>query len=169
MNHAPKTLGVLLLSGLMAAATLGCKEPEIKQDGRKGRTVKATVATFDPSADVVLDLDKYGAERPDDYEAQMAFHQAFEPMDACVLAAKERKGMPSDQVLGGDMDIAVKLEPKTGKALGVNATLPGKLDKDAPLKDCIREAVATVHFPKYDGPPVVVEFHTEVDAGTMED
>lgn len=167
MKHAPKTLA-LALSSLVALAASGCKEPEVTQAGRKGRTVKANVATFDPNADVVLDLDKYGTERPDDYAAQMAFHQAFEPMDQCVISAKARKGISPDKVLKGDVDVAVKLEPKTGKASAVNATL-SKYDKDVALKDCIREAVAGVQFPQYDGPPVVVEFSTELDAGTMEE
>lgn len=168
MQHARTTPGALLLSALMAVAVFGCKEPEIKQAGRKGRTVKATVASFDPNADVVLDLDKYGSERPDDYAAQMAFHQAFEPMDQCVVSAKQRKGMAPEKILAGDVDVAVKLEPKTGKPSAVNATL-SKHDKDTILKECIREAVAGVQFPSYDGPPVVVEFYTELDAGTLEE
>lgn len=168
MKHAPKTFGTLALSTLMAVAAFGCKEPEVKQAGRKGRTVKANVATFDPNADVVLDLDKYGSERPDDYAAQMAFHQAFEPMDECVIAAKERRGMSTEKVLKGDVDVAVKLEPKTGKAAAVNASI-SKQKKDKKLKDCIRTAVASVQFPQYDGPPVVVEFSTELDAGSMEE
>lgn len=169
MTQSPKSLGALALTALVAFAATGCKEPEIKQAGRSGRTVKANISTFDPNADVVLDLDKYGSERPDDYATQMAFNQAFAPMDQCVLAAKERKGVPVERQLPGSMDIAVKLEPRSGKAAAVNATLPGKLDQDATLKDCIRAAVATVQFPKYDGPPVVVEFYTEVDAGMMDE
>lgn len=176
MHKPSPTFGALALATLMATAvggmvTLGgCKEPEIKQAGRSGRTVKANIATFDPNADVSFDFNQGGGgERPDDYATQMAFHQAFAPMDDCVRAAKERKGVSIDSVLPGSMDIAVKLEPKTGKAAAVNATLPGKLDADTKLKECIRGAVATVQFPKYDGPPVVVEFYTEVDAGTMEE
>ncbi len=150
------------LGALIAITAAGCKEPKVK----RGRTVKATIATFDPNADVVLDLDKYGTERPDDYAAQLAFNQSFEGIDACVLAAKERKGISVDKVLKGDMDIAVKLDPLKGKANAVNATLPGRYDKDAKLKECIRGAVAGVQFPSYDGPPVVVEFSTELDAGS---
>jgi hypothetical protein len=168
MHTSPKSLA-LALATLMAVAVVGCKEPEIKQAGRSGRTVKATIATFDPNADVTLDLDKYGSERPDDYEVQMALNQGFASMDACVLAAKERKGMSAETQIPGDLDLAVQLEPKTGKAAAVNATLPGKYDRDSNLKDCIREAVAQVDFPKYDGPPVTVEFYTQLDAGTMEE
>lgn len=170
MTKSPKTLVTLCLGALMATTTLGCKDPDIKQGNRAARSVKANISTFDPNADVVLDLDKYGSERPDDYAVQMAFNQAFAPMDECVFAAKERKGMDAESVLhDGNMDISVKLDGKAGKAMAVNATLPDKLDKDAKLKDCIRNAVAQVQFPSYDGPPVVVDFYTEVDAGFMDE
>lgn len=170
MTQSPKTFVALSLGALMTVATLGCKDPEIKAGNRATRSVKATIATFDPNADVVLDLDKYGSERPDDYAVQVAFAQAYEPMDVCVLAAKERKKMSPESVLhDGMMDISIKLDGPKGKAMAVNATLPGKLDKDSALKDCIRDAVAEVTFPSYDGPPVVVDFYTEVDAGFMEE
>ncbi|MCX4245060.1 hypothetical protein [Paraliomyxa miuraensis] len=167
--HTPKSFGALALTVpalALVLAAVGCKDPEIKQAGRSTRTVKASISTFDPNADVAIDFEG-GTQRPDDYAVQMSFNQAFAPMDACVVAAKERKGIAADQALPGDVDLAVKLEPKTGKAAAVNATLSaGKLDKDTVLKDCIREAVATVQFPKYDGPPVVVELSTQLDAGS---
>ncbi len=169
MKMSPKSFGVLTLSALMATVTLGCKDPEVKQGGRKGRTVKANIATFDPNADVVLDLDKYGTERPDDYATQVAFNQSFEGIDGCVLSAKERRGISVERTFDGDMDISVKLEPKSGKAAAVNATLPGKHNKDGALKKCIRQVVAEVQFPQYDGPPVVVDFYTELDAGFMDE
>jgi hypothetical protein len=169
MHTSPKTFGALALASLMAVAAVGCKEPEIKQGGRAGRTVKASIADFDPEAAVTLDLDKYGSARPDDYEVQVAFNQSFAGIDACVLSVKERKGMSADTQIPGDLDIAVQLEPKTGKAAAVNATLPGKYDKDSNLKDCVRDAVAQVAFPKYDGPPVTAVFYTQFDAGSMEE
>jgi hypothetical protein len=169
VTHTPTTFGALALATLMAVAVVGCKEPEIKQAGRAGRTVKANIATFDPNADITIDLEKFGTERPDDYAAQVAFNQSFAGIDACVLTVKEKKGMAADSQIPGDLDIAVKLEPLTGKASAVNATLPGKYDKDSGLKDCIRNAVAQVDFPKYDGPPVTVEFYTQLDAGSMEE
>lgn len=170
MHYAPKSFGLLALSALIGTFAAGCKEPEIKQGRRSARTVKANIASFDPNADVVIDLDKYGSERPDDYDVQMAFNQAFEPMDVCVLDTKSRKGMSPEKVLhDGMMDIQVKIEGKTGKAVGINTKLPGKFDKDDSLKNCIRDAVGSVQFPSYDGPPVVVDFYTELDAGYMEE
>ncbi len=169
--HTRQSLGALALATLMATAAFGCKEPEIKQAGGRsaGRTVKATIGTFDPNADLGIDLSNFGSERPDDYAVQMAFNQSFAGMDACVAAAKDRKGISADTQLEGDLDIQVKLEPKTGKAMAVNATLPGKYAKDTELSDCIRDAVAQVDFPRYDGPPVTAEMYTQLDAGTADE
>jgi hypothetical protein len=74
--------------------------------------------------------------------------------------------MSTDSMLAGDLSVAVKLNPKEARPLGVNATLPGKYDRDSDLKDCIRDAVATASFPTYDGPPIVAEFETQLDAGS---
>lgn len=169
--HTPRSFGALALATLMAIAAFGCKEPEIKQAGGRttGRTVKASVGNFDPDADLGIDLEKFGSERPDDYAVQMAFNQSFPGLDACVAAAKDRKGISADTQLQGDLDLQVRLEPKTGKTLGVNATLPAKYAKDQELDKCIRDAVGGVEFPKYDGPPVVAEFYTQLDAGMVEE
>lgn len=158
-------LGLLAL-GLVTATAVGCKDPEVK--GSRGRTVKATIAEFDPNAVLELNLGGGGGggERPDDYEVQLAFNQSFGAMDECVAKHKEKRGMSGDAMLKGDLSVAVKLNPQGPRPLGVNATLPSKLDRDADLKDCIRDAVATAHFPTYDGPPVVAEFETQLDAGS---
>ena len=154
------TLGLATAFGAVA-----CKNPKIK--GSRGRTVKANVSTFDPDADVELDLDKYGSERPDDYAVQEAFHAAFGPMDECVLDAKKRKGMGNAAILEGDLAVAVKLDPAIGtKPAAVNTTLPRKYSKDEKLAQCLRNAVGGVTFPKYDGPPVVVDLSCELDAGS---
>ena len=57
MDKSPKTLVALSLGALMATTTLACKDPEIKAGNRATRTVEASISTFDPDADVVLDLD----------------------------------------------------------------------------------------------------------------
>lgn len=166
--HTRKPLGALALATLMAVAATGCKEPEIKAGGRNAaRTVKANIGAFDPNADYAIDMNR-GGERPDDYAVQMAFNQSFAALDQCVLAAKERKGISADTQLEGDLDLQVKLDP-SGKATGVNTTLPAKWAKDEALQSCIRDAVAGVQFPQYDGPPVVAEFYTQLDAGMTEE
>jgi len=158
------TLGVVAMAAMMAAA--GCKKAEPTKGRRTARLVKAAVASFDPNADIVLDLDAYGSERPDDYEVQIAFNQSFDGMDACVARHKASRKMKPESQLEGDMQIAVKLNPKKGRPTAVNATLPRRYDKSKHLKECIRQAVAGVSFPRYDGPPVVAEFETELDAGS---
>ena len=125
--------------------------------------VTANIAEFDPSADISLDMDKYGSERPDQYAVQQAFFAAFDGIGACIDAEKERR--KTDEQFEGDVSMAVKLNPEKPRPFGVNATLPEGFEKATKLKDCMREEVAKVQFPKYDGPPVVVEFEFELDPG----
>jgi len=67
----------------------------------------------------------------------------------------------------GDVVIAVKLNPKSSKPFGVNATMPEKYSSATKLKDCLREAAAAAPYPKWDGPPRVVEFEFELDPGSV--
>lgn len=160
-------VGFFLAAAVIAAPMAGCKKAP---NGRSGkRTVKAAIAEFDPEADVVLDLDKYGGERVDEWAVQQAFNRSFDGLDKCVADAKGKLGVKAGGQLDGDVDFAVKLNPKSGKPFAVNAKLTsGKLEKNASLKTCMREAVAGVGFPTYDGPPQVAEFSTQVDPGTEE-
>ena len=159
------SIGLIALT--MAVGLTACKNPKVKS--ASGRTVKAKIAEFDPNA--VLDLNMGdggggGGQRPDEYQMELAFNQSFGAIDECVVAAKEKRGMATDKQLSGDLDIAVKLNPSKSRPLGVNAKLPKKFAKDAELSDCVREAVASVPFPTYDGPPIIVEFSTQLDAGS---
>lgn len=140
------------------------------QDGvgkKKTRTVTANVSTFDPDEDINFDLDKYGTTWPDDWEVQQAFANSYGGMDECVAEYKESKGI--NKTLSGDIKIAVKLNPEASEPFGVNADLPKKFAKAESLNECLREAVAGAGFPTYDGPPLVVEFETELDAGYYEE
>lgn len=123
--------------------------------------VTANVAEFDPNADISLDMDKYGSERPDEYAIQQAFFAAFDGIATCV--DDEHKRRNTDEQFPGDVSIAVKLNPEQHRPFGVNATLPDGFEKAAKLKDCMREEIAKVPFPKYDGPPVVVEIEFELE------
>jgi hypothetical protein len=125
--------------------------------------VTANVAEFDPNADISLDMDKYGSDRPDEYAVQQAFFAAFDGISVCVEAEHQRR--KSDDTFEGDVTMAIKLNPEQPRPFGVNATLPSGFEKSDKLKSCMREAVGTVEFPKYDGPPVVVEFEFELDPG----
>lgn len=159
-----KKVSVVIVGALMALGTAGCKNPKVSKT--RGRTVKANIAEFDPNADFEFDLDKYGTEAPDDYAVQLAFNQAFGGMDACVLNAKKDMGLGDSSVLAGDLEVAVQLDPISGKPSAVNATLPKKYARNGPLKDCIRNAVGGIEFPKYNGVPRVAEFTCELDAGS---
>jgi hypothetical protein len=125
--------------------------------------VTANVAEFDRNADIALDMDRYGSQRPDQYAIQQAFFGAFDGIGACVDAEKQRRKV--DEQFEGDVSMAVKLNPEKPRPFGVNATLPEGFEKATKLKDCMREEVAKVKFPTYDGPPVVVEFEFELDPG----
>lgn len=167
---------VLLTSCLMLGLALPACGKSGSQDKAQQRkvTVKvggaaapsaitANVASFDPTADVSLDMDKYGSERPDEYEVQQAFFGAFGDIDGCVLAEKDRR--KTEEQLQGDVSMAVKLNPSKGRPFGVNAELPAGFEKATKLETCLREAAGTVGYPTYDGPPVVVEFEFELDPG----
>jgi hypothetical protein len=157
----------LIALGIIAATT-ACKNPEVKS--ASGRTVKAKIAEFDPNAVMELNMGDGGGgggQRPDEYQMELAFNQSFGAIDECVVAAKDKLGMKADGQLKGDLDIAVKLNPAKSRPLGVNAKLPQRYAKNELLSECLREAVASVPFPTYDGPPIVVEFSTQLDAGTV--
>src|SRR5437870_3510842 len=55
-------------------------------------SVTANVSEFDPNADITLDMDKFGVERPDQYVIQQAFFNQFSALDECVWAEKDRRG-----------------------------------------------------------------------------
>jgi hypothetical protein len=143
------------------------REVKVKVGGASAPgSVTANVAEFDPNADITLDLDKYGSDRPDQYQIQQAFFAQFSALDECVWAEKDRRGS-EDQLLG-DVSMAVKLNPE-GRPFGVNASMPEGYEKSTKLKDCLREAAANADYPKYDGPPVVVDFEFELDPGYVEE
>ncbi len=121
---------------------------------------KTSVPTFDPNADVVIDM-KAGGERPDEFHLITAFEQQYSSFDQCVADSKNNP----DKTLPGDVDVEVLLNPKGHEPLGINATLPSTVDKGS-LRECLRGAVAAADYPSYDGPPVVVSFSFQLDPGT---
>jgi hypothetical protein len=134
--------------------------------GEGKRTLTATISTFDPDADIQFDMDAWGTQWPDDYQVQEAFYGAFGSMDECVAKFKNKKGIKGAKQLNGNVEMQVKLNPKEPKPFGVNAELPKKFKKAGSLNDCMRDAAAAVHYPTYDGPPLVVAFEFELDAGS---
>lgn len=161
-----RTLGAMTLGAMLAVTAVGCKGVE---KGRKSnRTVKASIQAFDPNADVAFEFGDGGGggEMPDDYAVRLAFNNSFDGLDGCVGSYKERKGIASSKQLDGEIAISVKLNPKDSAPLGINASISGKHDADDALKTCIKEAVEKAPFPTYDGAPRIVDFSTELDAGS---
>ena len=139
------------IAGFIAAA-VGLAAPSALAD--------ASVPTFDPNADQVLD-GYDGSERPDEQQIMSAFEQSYEHIDRCV--AKARRG--DDDVVEGDADLQILLNPKGPRPLGVNANVSGPHTKNRKLVECLRRAAAKAPYPTYDGPPVVVEMSFELDPG----
>ncbi len=162
------TLRSLALCSIVVGLALpmaGCKKAPKGRNGK--RTVKAAIAEFDPNEDVTLDLDKFGTDRVDEWQVQQAFNRSFEGLDKCVVAAKAEAGLSADTQLEGDVGFAVKLNPKDPKPSAVNVNVAaGKWAKKKSLTDCLRNAVAEVGFPTYDGPLQVAEFDTQRDPGS---
>ena len=125
-------------------------------------SVTANVADFDPNADVSLDMEGFGSERPDEYAIQQAFFGQFGALDECVWAEHDRRN--SEKQLAGDVTMMVKLNPAEHRPFAVNAQMPDGADGDK-LTNCLREAAADAPYPTYDGPPVVVDFEFELDPG----
>ncbi|MEM6290070.1 MAG: PilZ domain-containing protein [Myxococcota bacterium] len=133
--------GVVGLSGMTAGATT------------------AAVPTFDPNASTELSSD--GSERPDEYVLLGAFERQREAMDRCVEQAKSGE----DVTLTGTATMEVLLNPAGHRPLGINGTVSEDAPQDTSLVECLRAATASAPYPGYDGPPVVVEFDFELDAG----
>lgn len=149
-------LVALLVAGVLGGAA-----------GTANAATATNVPTFDPNADVVMDMDA-GGERPDSHSVTQAFSRQYDAIDACVVDFKGSR----DQTLQGEARVEILLNPKGARPLGVNTTLPGAkpgISKhDRQLHECLRDAVATADYPSYDGPPVVVEFEFELDPGFEE-
>lgn len=146
---------------VLVVAACGWKPAE--PAGERGRKASmASIASFDPSADIAFDLEAYGSDRPDQYEIEQAFATRYGAFDECVAAEKQRSG--KDDQLPGDVSMAIKLDPKSNKPFAVNAELADGAGSKQ-LNDCLRDAAAAATYPKYDGPPVVVKFNFELDPG----
>jgi hypothetical protein len=161
---------VFTLPACSKSADQAKQQPQRKLKMKMGdasgpNAVTANIAEFDPNADVLLDMDSYGGEIPDEFAIQQAFFNQFEAIGECVFDEKDRR--KSEEQMLGDVVIAVKLNPKGSRPFGVNATMPGDYEKATKLKTCLREAAAGAKYPKWDGPPRVVEFEFELDPGSV--
>ncbi|MGB1699363.1 MAG: hypothetical protein ACPHRO_05380 [Nannocystaceae bacterium] len=163
-----KKLNTVLFGGVAALAGaiyVSGFNPIADLDAKRSRAVKANIAEFDPEKDLDFDMNKWGTELPDEYDIETAFSRSLEKMDGCVISHKSRAKMGEDDVLEGEAFLAVKLDPKRGRPAGVNVTLPDAIETDKKLSKCIRDVAYKVGYPKYDGPPRVVNLSFELDPG----
>jgi len=149
--------GIIFRSGALAAVAAFVGTMLAAPTAEAART---SVPTFDPNADIVLDM-KAGGERPDEFQLTEVFERQYTSFDECVAAAKKNPA----ETLPGDVDVEVLLNPKGHEPLGINAMLPKTVDKSS-LRECLRGAVAAADYPAYDGVPVVVTFSFQLDPGT---
>jgi hypothetical protein len=133
-------------------ATLAVASPQMV-------SATSAVPTFDPNAD--MSLGEGSGQRPDEFTLLQAFEQQFGAFDRCVDAAKHE----ADRTLDGNAKMQILLNPAGKRPLGVNAEMPKKHKKKAKLRECLRQAAAQAPFPRYDGPPIVVDFEFQLDAG----
>lgn len=151
-------IGVAMTVTMLAA----CGKPAEPAGERGRKPAMASIASFDPGADIAFDLDAYGSDRPDQYALEQAFATRYGAFDECVAAEKKRRH--KDEQLPGDVAMAIKLNPKSNKPFAVNATLDPAVDSKQ-LSDCLREAAAAATYEMYDGPPVVANFSFALDPG----
>lgn len=111
------------------------------------------VPRYDPQADVELGD---GSERPDD-AAVKAELRALEPaFDRCIADA-----VAAGVTVGsGRVEFELGLTP-TGKIAGVNAKAPAAI-RDSGIVPCLRKVIFDHRFPKYDGPPMPVDYSFEI-------
>lgn len=106
-----------------------------------------------------VNLDKYeGSERLDDATVDREMNKLVPKFQRCVTAAAEA----SDEDLGrGTLRFKIRLGPE-GKILGVSVTAPASLQVFG-IVPCARKTVYDHRFPRYDGPPMQVDFSFDVD------
>lgn len=122
------------------------------------------VPAYDPSKPV--DLNRYtGGERPQQNDVLNAFSKQFDALTVCVEKEKQRIHQSQDERMLGDATMTVLLNPHGARPLGVNAVLPKEHQNRREMTECLRRATWMGSYPQYDGPPIVVDFEFELDAG----
>ena len=142
------------------AALAGFFASVVGLGGLTANAATTTVPTFDPNTTTELTSD--GGERPDEYVLLGAFERQRAQMDRCVEQVKHG----DEAQLKGTATMEVFLNPEGKRPLVVNGKVSDDAPKDTGLMECLRAATAAAPYPGYDGPPVIVEFDFEIDAGT---
>jgi hypothetical protein len=111
------------------------------------------IPRYDPKADVEVGD---GSERPDDGAVKSQL-RALEPdFDRCIADA-----IAAGVTVGnGRVEFEFGLTP-SGRVAGVNAKAPAAI-KDSGVVPCLRKVIYDHRFPKYDGPPIPVDYSFEI-------
>jgi hypothetical protein len=146
-------------------------EPEAKKRGRKGKRRGAAgdseggassyqpvsdrhIPAYDAKATTVIG--DAGSERLDDAIVRKELRELEPGFDRCIADA-----VAGGVTVGnGRVDFVFGLTA-SGKVDGVNAKAPAAI-RDAGIVPCLRKVIFEHRFPRYDGPPMGVDYSFEV-------
>jgi hypothetical protein len=145
-------------------------EPDDDARGRKGKRRAKTGAsdagagTYEPVSDrhiPAYDPTKTtalgdGSERLDDTTVRKELRELEPAFDRCIADATAA-GLT---IASGRVDFVFGLTP-TGKVDGVNAKAPAAI-RDSGIVSCLRKVIFDHRFPRYDGPPMGVDYSFEI-------
>ncbi len=111
------------------------------------------VPRYDPKAQTALGE---GSERPDDATVRAELRRLEPAFDRCIADAAA-----AGVTIGtGRVEFELGLTP-TGKVAGVNAKAPPAI-RESGVVPCLRKVIYDHRFPKYDGPPIPVDYSFEI-------
>jgi hypothetical protein len=145
-------------------------EPEDDKRGRKRRRTRGGedeggsgtyrpvsdrhIPAYDPNATTVLG--DAGSERLDDPTVRKELRELEPAFDRCIADA-----VAAGVTVGsGRVDFVFGLTA-SGKVEGVNAKAPAAIG-DSGIVPCLRKVIFDHRFPRYDGPPMGVDYSFEV-------
>lgn len=112
------------------------------------------IPAYDAKATTVLG--DAGSERLDDTVVRKELREIEPAFNRCIADAAEA----GVTVGNGRVDFVFGLTA-SGKVDGVNAKAPAAI-RDAGIVPCLRKAIFDHRFPRYDGPPMGVDYSFEV-------
>ncbi len=114
------------------------------------------VPEYDANKTQVIDL-KAGSERLDDSVVNTHLRRLEPKFNACIEIAAEHS---TDELRGGEVDFTFTIAG-TGKVESVTVKAPAHL-RVFGIVPCLRNALASHRFPKFDGPTMGVDYSFRV-------
>ncbi len=111
------------------------------------------IPAYDPTKTTAIGE---GSERLDDATVRKELSELEPAFDRCIADAAAA-GVP---IANGRVDFVFGLTP-TGKVDGVNAKAPQPI-RDSGIVSCLRKVIFDHRFPRYDGPPMGVDYSFEI-------